>query len=194
MTHLRHVPRTSAALLSLLLLAGCGDDDSAQDDREPPPPELTIRSVRAPGGSSWESGAERSLDLGCPPSRALLVQLGEPDPNGDARSLKNWLLRAPGGCGARERCGYVSFELSSAGAVVHRTDTALPSFGVAAADVTAPPGLGAGTYELRATLRRSDGSEFLLQGAPVTASVELTFTTPAGCAIDPGADAGSDAG
>ena len=194
MTETRRFSRTRPALLTLLLLAGCGDDDSDQESREPPPPELTIRSVQAQGGSTWQSGAPPTLDLGCPPSRALLVGLGEPDPIGDRRSLKNWLLRAPGACGTRERCGYVSVELRSAGAVVHRTDTALPDFGIAAADVAAPPGLSAGVYELSATLRRSDGSEFLLQGAPVTATVELTFTTPAECAIDPGADAGSDAG
>jgi hypothetical protein len=194
MTDSERLPRTSATFLSLLLLLGCSDGDDEQDNREPPPPELTIRSVRAQGGSAWEAGAPPTLDLGCPPSRALLVQLGEPDPNGDRRSLKNWLLRAPGACGTRERCGYVSVELSTAGAVVHRTDTALPDFGIAAANVASPPGLSAGVYELRATLRRNNGSEFLLQGAPVSASVELTFSTPAECAIDPGADAGSDAG
>ena len=193
MTDTPRISQPGAALLSLLLLLGCSNDDGDQETREPPPPELTILGVQANGAGGWQAGAPPTLDLGCPPSRALVVQLGEPDPY-DARSLKNWLLRAPGACGARERCGYVSFELSAAGAVVHRTDTALPNFGIAAADVASPPGLGAGVYELRATLRTNSGSEFLLQGAPVNATVELTFTTPTGCAVAPGGDAGTDGG
>ena len=193
MTETRRISQRGAALVSLLLLFGCSSDDADQDTREPPPPELTILSVQASGAGGWQAGAPPTLDLGCPPTRALVVQLGEPDPNGDLRSLKYWLLRAPGACGSRERCGTVHFELSSASGVVYRTDTALPRFGIAAGDVISPPGLAAGVYQLRATLHSDDGLEFLLHGAPITATVELTFTTPEGCAIDPGGDAGTDA-
>lgn len=184
----------AAALLALCVLLGCGDDSSTEETREPPPPELAIVKVRTHSGATWERGSTDPLDLGCPPSPALVVTLGEPDPYGDRRSLKNWLLRAPGACGTRERCGRVRFELSSGGALVYSTETALPEFGIAARDVTSPPGISAGTYSLRATLRTDDGADFLLRAEPVTATVDLALTTPVGCALNPGADAGSDAG
>jgi hypothetical protein len=187
------IQRSAAALLALCVLIGCGDDSSEEETREPPPPELTIAEVRTHSGATWQRGSADPLDLGCPPSAALVVRLGEPDPY-DPRSLKNWLLRAPGACGTRTRCGHVSFELSSGGALVYRTDTALPAFGIAARDVTSPPGISAGTYGLRATLRTDEGAEFLLRGAPVSVTVDLALTTPANCVVNPGADAGSDAG
>ncbi|HMJ14723.1 MAG TPA: hypothetical protein VK524_25100 [Polyangiaceae bacterium] len=176
----------AAVFGALLLLCGCGDDESEDADRPLPPPELSILSVRGNHGEPWNAGGAATLSLGCPASSALVVRLGEPDLNDNPRALKNWLLRPPGGCGERAQCGYVSFELSSSGAVVYSADTALPELSFAATDTLLQSGFVPGVYGFRATLRNPDGSDFLLAGAPVSASVELTLEAAADCVGDAG--------
>jgi hypothetical protein len=179
--------RTALAWGLLLFLQGCGGDD------EPPPPPPDPPTLRIDGfvngdGAPFDADAD-CVELGSDPDRTLLVQLE----GTSATSIGDWLLRPPGTCGSAAECGHLQVRVDPQDVNVYglqttgsTTTVALPFGRPCPQTSSASECVGiddpTGEHTIEVTLRDDDGIAVREDdGAPVSASVDVTLGDPGTC-------------
>ncbi|HEY8943699.1 MAG TPA: hypothetical protein VIM73_05530 [Polyangiaceae bacterium] len=155
-----------------LLMASCGDDSAPAEPEEVTPSTVKLVSVGPPSGSFEPPTV--------PCDGRLLVRV-EPD--------ATWTLRAPGGCGARERCGHLFVR-----AFGSEVETSTRTINRSALLELSPPEVWATSITFEVSLALDSGEPFLdADGATVSDSLTLELGAPEQCST-PGEDGAGGSG